>query len=68
METQIDYCVSDPVKRLPEKVIIHYEGTENIIHRDEVNSLTKENVNLYRLMGLSDEQIRVVVNFLKDKR
>jgi hypothetical protein len=42
METQIDYVVDDPVRRKPEKVIIRYAGTENIIHKDEVKELDVE--------------------------
>ena len=68
METKIDFVISDPVKRIPQKCIIYHEGTENVITRDEVNSLTKDEVNLYRMLGLSDEQIKAVVSFLRDKR
>ena len=68
METTIDYCVSDPIKRLPEKVIIHYQGTENVIRKDEVNTLTNETVKLWQLCGLNKEQIKEIVGFLKDKK
>lgn len=40
---QIDYVVSDPVIRKPEKVIIHYAGCENTISKAEVaDKITEE--------------------------
>jgi hypothetical protein len=65
MQTQIDYVVDDPVRRKPEKVIIRYAGTENIIHRDEAQKLDNETVNLWQMLGLSKEQVKTIVGFLR---
>ena len=65
MQTQIDYVVDDPVRRKPEKVIIRYAGTENIIHRDEAQKLDNETVKLWSMLGLSKEQVKAIVQFLR---
>jgi len=65
MQTQIDYVVDDPVRRKPEKVIIRYAGTENIIHKDEVKNLDNETVKLLLMLGLSKEQVKAIVGFLR---
>jgi len=65
MQTEIVYCVSDPVRRKPEKVIIRYAGTENIIHRDEAQKLDNETVKLWQMLGLSKEQVKAIVGFLR---
>jgi len=65
MTTEIDYCVSDPVRRQPEKVIIRYAGTENVITKDEVRDLDKDKVKLWQLCGLSKEQVKAIVQFLR---
>ena len=65
MQTQIDYVVDDPIRRKPEKVIIRYAGTENVIHRDEAQKLDNETVKLWLMLGLSKSQIQEIVGFLK---
>jgi hypothetical protein len=44
MQTQIDYVISDPVKRKPEKVIVRYAGTENTINKAEVAGKVTEDM------------------------
>ena len=65
MQTQIDYVVDNPVERKASKVIIHYAGTENIIHREEAQKLDSEAVKLWQMLGLSKEQVKAIVCFLK---
>ena len=65
MKTEINYVVSDPVRRKPEKVIIRYAGTENIIHRDEAQKLDGEALKVWQMLGLSKSQIQEIVGFLR---
>jgi len=65
MKTEINYVVSDPVERKASKVIIKYAGTENIIHRDEAQKLDNETVKLWQMLGLSKEQVKAIVGFLR---
>ena len=65
METQIDYVVDDPVERKASKVIIHYAGTENIIHREEAQKLDNELLKVWQLCGLTKAQIQEIVGFLR---
>jgi hypothetical protein len=63
---QIDYVVSNPTDRKPLKVIIRYAGTENTISKAEVaGKVTEEQVKVYRLCGLSDSDIKAIVQFLR---
>ena len=65
MQTQIDFVVDDPIERKAIKVIIRYAGTENIIHRDEAQKLDNETVKLWQMLGLSKEQVKAIVGFLR---
>jgi hypothetical protein len=65
VQTQIDYVVDDPVKRKPKKVIIRCGIIENVIHRDEAQKLDNETVKLWLMLGLSKEQVKAIVGFLR---
>jgi hypothetical protein len=63
---QIDYVVNGPIDRKPLKVIIRYAGTENTISKAEVaGKITDEQVKVYRMCGLSDSDIKKIVQFLR---
>ena len=65
MQTQIDYVVSDPIERKASKVIIRCGIIENIIHRDEAQTLDSEAVKVWSMLGLSKSQIQEIVGFLR---
>ncbi len=65
MTTEIEYIINNPTERKPDKVRILHAGTENIIHKDEVKNLDKDSVKLWTLLGLSREQIKAIVGFLR---
>jgi hypothetical protein len=66
MQTEIDYVVKDPVKKLPEKCIIRYCATENTISKADVaGKITEDQVKSWRLCGLSDSEIKQIVAFLR---
>jgi hypothetical protein len=66
MQTEIDYVISDPIKKLPEKCIIRYCATENTINKADVaGKITEEMVKSWRLIGLSDAEIKQIVAFLR---
>jgi len=58
----LTYC--DKIK-CRHKLITRYAGTENIIHRDEAQKLDNETVKLWQMLGLSKEQVKAIVGFLR---
>ncbi len=66
MQPEILYCVESSTNRKPLKAIIRYAGTENYIERQEVNGqITPDMVKLWRMLGLSDSDIKRIVGFLR---
>lgn len=67
MATEIEYIVNNPTDRKPLKVRIHCGIVENVIHRDEVKDLDEDEdkVKLWLLLGLSKEQVKAIVGFLR---
>lgn len=47
------------------QVCIHCDNTINFIDTEEVRTILPEQYRLYKLIGLSDEQIRTIVKFLR---
>ena len=66
MQTEIFYIVNNPVERKGDRVLIRYFGTENVIQKAEVaGKVTEEQVKVYRLCGLTDSDIKQIVQFLR---
>ena len=66
MQAEIDWIVNDPIARQPEKVKIRYGITENVITKSEIGGqITSEQVKLFRLCGLNDNEIKAIVGFLR---
>ena len=65
MTTEIEYIVNNPIDRKPLKVRIRYGIVENVIHRDEAQKLDNEAMKLWLLLGLSKEQVKAIVGFLR---
>jgi hypothetical protein len=65
MQTEIDFVIDNPEDRKPLKAIVRYAGTENVITRSEVKDITPAMVKLWRMMGLTDADIKRIVGFLR---
>ena len=52
MQLKIDFVLDNPEDRKPLKAIVRYAGTENVIHKSEVNNITPAMVKLWRMCGL----------------
>ena len=66
MQTEINYIVNNPIERKGDRVLIRYAGTENTISKSEVaGKVTDDMVKTWRLCGLDDRQIKVIVGFLR---
>lgn len=63
---EIEWVVSDPKFRHRKKVYVRYCGIENVIEKGEcVGRIKEETVHLWEIIGLSREQIREIVKFLR---
>lgn len=66
MKAKIIYCVNNPNERKPSQVIVQCGQSENVILPDDVKNLENDKIAIFHLIGLENEDIATIKNFLLD--